>query len=701
MSGQQNNSPIRLNGSVASRISTVNAERQLLHALLSSRLTLQRLIGKHRSEFFTNRSRLFIYERMSESFNDRRSVLTKENLEFEIQKRYDSAKDKAVIDDIMAEYAVIMKTDVTGEPEGIIQTLEQVQLANNVENLIRQSYALLEDGKYEEAAAELRQKSIDLRSAHSENRIINLHEDSDDWFEEVRNRKDHPEQYAGIPTGFKKFDDLTGGLFPAELTVVFGLSGKGKSTFMKALSCNIRKEGRVILHCGNEENEFQMRSKYMSADSGEKYKPFKNGKYTEEEYLRLKKFSDGARGHGAIYVYEFPQQTDATWIERAYNCLEMRGVHVDVIVVDYLDLMKPIAKAYSENDEGGKITSDLKQLAINCNCPVITATQAGIQSEKQEKKARPFLSASDVFGTKRKVHSANVLIGIVNQTVTAMAQELTPEQRNRHKMVLCVPKNRDGATFTFRQIMDVECGKFYEDDDPDDPVMNNLEKQSQEMIDETIPPEMMRSEVSEEELQKAKSEHISRGLAKLKENLDKSDSEPMKSEVARKMAEEDAAFGKTAESDGFSDDSFEDDSLDGPEESGNATCQVIGEHGNVSEKSVPSDSRYVKFWKGRVEKDSESHMDDDEDFYDKDESAAVQAKIDAVQKETPAESSDATAESTPLMEDQPFLENGTEKNPPSQAIENPSPNGVSENGGTTEAKPSKPSFLSMLAKRKA
>lgn len=670
----QKNDAVKFNGSVASRISTVNAERQLLHALLSSRLTLQRLIGKHRSEFFTNRSRLFIYERMSEAFNDRRSVLTKENLEFEIQKRYDSGRDKAVIDDIMTEYAVILKTEITGEPEGIIQTLEQVQLANNVENLIRQSYALLEDGRYEEAAAELRQRSIDLHSAKSENRIINLHEDSEDWFEEVRNRKEHPEQYAGIPTGFKKFDDLTGGLFPAELTVVFGLSGKGKSTFMKALSCNIRKQGRVILHCGNEENEFQMRSKYMSADSGEKYKPFKDGKYTEEEYLRLKKYSEGARGCGAIYVYEFPQQTDATWIERAYNVLEMRGVHVDVIVVDYLDLMKPIAKAYSENDEGGKITSDLKQLAINCNCPVITATQAGIQSEKQEKKAKPFLSASDVFGTKRKVHSANVLIGIVNQTVTAMAQELTPEQRKKHKMVLCVPKNRDGATFTFRQVMDVECGRFYEDDDPDDPVMNNLEKQSREMIDETIPPDQMRAEVSEEELKKARAEHLNKGLENLKKNLEKSDAETNgsseKSEVAKKMALEDKAFGgSSSDNDDSWDDLDEDDGI-----------------------------------AGIVEDDLQNQNPQEEDDGD--------FPIDEVEKKEPESFEQKKEESRPepisVIEDQPFLNVGetTEvavSEPEKESISPSEENELVQNRQSDESSPKSsgiPSFLSKLASKR-
>lgn len=515
---------LKFKNNITSRVSTVNLERQLLHALMSDKINLQRSIGKHRNQFFTNMSRQFIYDCVRTYFDDKRSVLTKEQLDFEIQKRFDSAKDKSRIDDVTSEYDIIKSTAQTEGVDCIIDSLQEVQLANATDNLIRQAYSKLEAGQYQEAADLLRQKSIDLKEKQKQGRIINLHKDSDDWFEEVRNRKEHPEQYAGIPTGFEKFDKMTGGLFPAELTIVFGLSGKGKSTFMKALTCNIRKQGRVVLHCGNEENEFQIRSKYMSADSGEKYKPFKIGNYTDEEYNRLKIFSDNARGVGAIYIYEFPQQTDATWIERAYRYLEMQGVHVDVIVIDYLDLMKPIGKAYSENDEQGKITSDLKQIAINCHCPVITATQAGTQSEKQQKKEKPFLTAADVFGTKRKVHSANTLIGIVNQTATALANELDVKDRLKHRMVLCVPKNRDGAVFTFRQVMDVECGKFYEDTDDNDPVAKNLEKQANEMIDETVPPDQIRSEIDVKELQEAKSLYLNAQIKALEEQMNQSSS---------------------------------------------------------------------------------------------------------------------------------------------------------------------------------
>jgi replicative DNA helicase len=501
------------------RISTVNLERQLLHGLLQNKFNLQRTLGKHKADYFTSESRRFIYEIVNRYFNDKRVTLSKENFDYELQKRFDPISQKSISEEYSDEFNIIKGTALNDNIELVIEKLDEVQLAQNVDQLIKEAYSKLENGNYQDAANLLRQKSIDLKDTQKEGRIINLHCDSDDWFEEVQRRHDHPEIFTGIPTGFEKFDKMTGGLFPAELTIVFGLSGKGKSTFMKALTTNIRKQGKVVLHCGNEENEFQMRTKYMSADSGEKYSVFKRGNYTDEEYNRLKIFSDNARGVGAIYIYEFPQQTDTTWIERAYRQLEMQGVKVDAIVIDYLDLMKPIQQAYSENDEQGKVTSDLKQLAINCNCPVITATQAGTSSEKQEKKARPFLTSADVFGTKRKVHSANTLIGIVNQTATVGVGEEGVD-RNKHRMVLCVPKNRDGAVFTFRQIMDVTCGKFYEDTDDDDPVMKNLEKQASEMIDETLPPDKIRSEIDEKEIVKAQEQSLLERLQRVQQNIE-------------------------------------------------------------------------------------------------------------------------------------------------------------------------------------
>ena len=536
--------PIKFKDNVTSKITkTASLERQLLHALMSDKLNLQRTVGKHRSDFFVTPSRLFIYDCISRTFNEKRTILQYEQFEFELEKRFDPVKDKTRIEDYKTEFEIIKKTPVNESLDVILQNLEEVQLANSTEKLIREAYSELENGNYSEAAQLLKRNSINLGSMQKENRIYNLHKDNADWFEEVQRRHDHPEIYAGIPTGFKRFDQETGGLFPAELTVVFGLSGKGKSTLMKGMACNIRKAGYNVLHCGNEENEFQMRSKYMSADSGALYSVFKKGTYTDEQFMALKKYSDGEKdAKGNIFIYEFPQQTDASWIERAYRQLETQGIKIDVIIVDYLDLMKPCEKAYSENDEGGKITSDLKQVAINCNVPLITATQAGIQAEKQERKERPFLNQSDVFGTKRKVHSANTLIGIVNTTATTSAQEgeKTPEM---HHLVLCVPKQRDGRIFVFRMKMHAPTGVFYEEDgdSANEAALQSIAEQSLKMCDETLPPGQMQTEISMEEVNKAKLKDLQRQVAELEKEQTELAKKKEESETQNELANDDNA----------------------------------------------------------------------------------------------------------------------------------------------------------------
>ena len=266
--------------------------------------------------------------------------------------------------------------------------------------------------------------------------------------------------------------------------MVFGLSGKGKSTVMKAIASNVRKAGYNVLHCGNEENEFQMRTKYQALESGIPYRKLKLGQFTDDEFAKLKKFNEEEKDKGQLFIFEFPQATDSTMIERAVAELSMKGIRIDLIGVDYLDLMAPVHRAFDDLDEQGKITKDLKQLAINCDCPVITATQAGQQAEKQETRERPFLTASDVFGTKQKVHSANCLFGIVNQTASVGVGERSDEERKIHKIVLCCAKNRDGSLFTCRCKMHVVTG-FIEEDTDNDPAAEAIAKQALEMIDDT------------------------------------------------------------------------------------------------------------------------------------------------------------------------------------------------------------------------
>ena len=466
--------------------STVQLEKELLHILLKDIFSLRRFHSRINKEWFSDECREEIFNILIEHFQFYNVCLTKEVFMFELDKRYgkdDNSEKKKK--ELITEFENDISIKNSDTIEVIIDKLIEADLATGLNDTAENIYFNLKEGKTDEAYNLMRSATVNLKNNKKVGNIVALHKDSAAWEEEIKRRKEEPEKYAGIKTGFLKFDYMTGGLFPAELTIVFALSGKGKSTVLKNIGSRIQMQGYNVLHVCNEENEFQVQTKYHSLQSRIEYGKFKRGNYSDEEFKQWQEFNqkEVAKG-GDIYILEIPQQTDATLIEQAYHELKLQNIHIDVIIVDYLDLMAPAFKAYSENDEQGKVTNDLKQLAINCHCPVLTATQAGTQTEKQETKEKPFLTQSDIFGTKRKAHSANTLIGIVNQTATVGVSERSEEDKLRHRLVFCVPKNRDGACFTFRQLLEAEYGNIIEDPDDPDPVTVKLLERAEQMMEE-------------------------------------------------------------------------------------------------------------------------------------------------------------------------------------------------------------------------
>ncbi|MBQ4479147.1 MAG: hypothetical protein II943_00740 [Victivallales bacterium] len=453
--------------------STLALERTLLHRLLTRRADIP-LLPRCKESWFTSRERRSIFALLRERSERTQAPLTDAVFAIELTVHFpgEDSETEARRALLLSEWRTIAADTGQDTAEAAVREFERRELAGNTQELLVSAFNDLQKGDVDGALQKIREGTLDLRPAAEAGRAVGLWSEAEDWLEEVTNRQKYPDRYAGIKTGFAKFDEMTGGLFPAELTVVFGLSGKGKSTLMKQIGVNVRQAGYNVLHCGNEEDEFQMRTKYTAVETDIPYAHWKRGTFSEVEMRQYKAYRDrqvnppaGTPPPGEIYVYSFPQQTDATLIERKLAEFRERGIKIDLCIVDYLDLMSSKKRAFNENDEGGRVTGDLKQVAIDFHIPVLVCTQAATNAEKQETKERPFLTAADVFGTKRKVHSANTLVGIVNQTATVGVGERGEEEVKKHHLVICVPKNRDGGLFTFRLAIEVETGRVVPDED--------------------------------------------------------------------------------------------------------------------------------------------------------------------------------------------------------------------------------------------
>ena len=443
---------------------TAQCQRMLLANFVKKIDVLNLYCLKIDSDIFTTKERSWIYLTIKKNFLQTRNLTSKQLFYVEIEQQLDERQTqygKSIIDQL----DIIFDTTIDDNVELVLNKIQIAQVASMLSNNIQTTYGFLSSGNVQEALDNFRKGAAQIQITKKTTQTTGLFSNAKDFLQDIQKRKLNPEQFAGLATGFERFDKETGGLFPAELTICFGLSGKGKSTFMKNICDRVSKAGHNILFVPNEQNKRQVEFKFTSMMTNIPGWKFKRGQFTDQEYQKTELFLKNKGKRGEIFIHPLKQGVDATVIERVFNELTAKKIKIDLICVDYLDLMGSPFKTYSEWDEQGKITNSLKQLAIDCNVPVLTCTQAAIESVKQQKKDNPFLDVDDVYGSKSKVHTANTLIGIVNKTAS---QDITPttniNEQKIHHLTFCICKNRDGANFAFKQLMYAQTGVMINDE---------------------------------------------------------------------------------------------------------------------------------------------------------------------------------------------------------------------------------------------
>lgn len=461
--------------------STAICERILLSYFVKNFDYLAIYCPKIEEETFSSRERMWIFSVIKRNFYECRSLTSKDLFYVDIQQRLDEHQEKLALE-ITKELDTIFEMNPTDDIALILSKLEESNVANSLVATMQETHGFLTSGQIHEALERFKSAVVGINFTDNKEKTTGIFSDCDSWLQDIVNRKQFPDKYAGLKTGFTRFDKETGGLYPCELTMFFGLPGKGKSTVLKNICRRVSFNGHNVLFIHNEENSRQVETKFASLISGIPGWKFKRGMFSDDEFLKISKMLHEGSKNGEIYKHFINQGVEAFVIERIFNELKNKGIQIDLICIDYLDLMGAPGRVFSEWDEQAKITNSLKQLAINCNVPVLTCTQAAIEAEKQEKKDNPFLNQSEVYGAKAKVHTANTLIGIVNKTATNNVQNRDPSEQNIHKLIFCVCKNRDGACFSYRQNMYAQTG-LMEDDDELNP---DLEKVAQDELQKQV-----------------------------------------------------------------------------------------------------------------------------------------------------------------------------------------------------------------------
>ena len=442
---------------------TVDLERSFLKAVTGSIIQARTFLHQAREEYFTTEPRKFIFAFATRYLNESNSLLTKKLFEYEVEQRMDESPAASFI----GEFNMIQGADLDDPIEAVIAKLRDAVTGRKALELSTDVIELLGKGKIEEAVTHLK-REVMMLGGHKKDRPIVPLTDIAERLALLRDKQAHPEKYHGIKTGFKTFDDITGGLFPGEMTLLAGITGTGKSTMCRNFSYGVINSGpNNVLYITNEEYLEQVQYKFDSLLTGIKYKDFKLAKITEEDLDRWQKYMQNdmlKAGMGQVFIKELAAFTNTIDIEQEYRALENRGIPIHVIIVDHLPNVKPIQQAWGENDEMKKAAADVKELARSLRVAVVVPTQAATEVEKKQTQGKR-AGKLDVFGSKGQIHVANTFLIITYRGVDDTQTDR--EEYYRDVFFLCdVKKQRDGPPFSFHVKHIVESGKIVEIADP-------------------------------------------------------------------------------------------------------------------------------------------------------------------------------------------------------------------------------------------
>ena len=197
------------------------------------------------------------------------------------------------------------------------------------------------------------------------------------------------ELITGIPTGFEKLDYMTSGLQAADLVIVAARPGLGKTSISLNIAAHAAMEhGKSIGIFSLEMTKEQLMLRMLSNKSKVNYSSIRSGYIKDDDLEKLVHAADEL-GQAKIYIDDTPA---ITVLEiRAKARRQQRDKGLDMIIVDYLQLMRGSRRSESREREIAEISGSLKALAKELSIPVIAVSQLSRQTESRSDR-RPQLA---------------------------------------------------------------------------------------------------------------------------------------------------------------------------------------------------------------------------------------------------------------------------------------------------------------------
>ena len=249
---------------------------------------------------------------------------------------------------------------------------------------------------------------------------------------------------TGVPSGFRKLDDITAGWQPSDLVIIAGRPAMGKTSFALSIAKNVAIDYRKpIAFFSLEMNNVQLVNRLISNVCSIPGNKILNGQLTPDEWERFD--SNIRKMQGApIYVDDTPGLSIFELRTKARRLVREHGI--ELLMIDYLQLMNANGMRFnSRQEEVSTISRSLKGLAKELNIPVLALSQLSRAVEQRDGPEGKRPQLSDLRESGAIEQDADMVLFVHRPEYYHILQD--EKGNDLHGMAqIIIAKHRKGAT---------------------------------------------------------------------------------------------------------------------------------------------------------------------------------------------------------------------------------------------------------------
>jgi replicative DNA helicase len=271
-------------------------------------------------------------------------------------------------------------------------------------------------------------------------------------FAHLSDIKSHSKGITGVPTGYKKLDEMTSGFQKGDFIVLAGRPSMGKTAMMMSMAMHSCERKFAIGVFSLEMSAEQLTLRLLSGESGVAHQNIRNATITSDEWVELTNVAARLADY-KLFIDDTPM---LSIMDLRAKARKLKAEHdVQFILVDYLQLLSSTKKHENRHQEVSEISRSIKALAKELNIPILAGAQLSRAVDARMDK-RPMLS--DLRESGAIEQDADLIMFLYRDVV------YNPETENPSLSEVIIGKQRNGPTGTVYLHFARELTKFQDMD---------------------------------------------------------------------------------------------------------------------------------------------------------------------------------------------------------------------------------------------